>query len=202
MIHKNNITTFLVFVCFLLLVGCAQVPDGISTATITNQTDSVDRKDMMNSSFEIKALDQSLSSFEFEGYAIGKSHVGTFDIGGGSLVYNGNILVGANGVIDAASVNTGIAGLDKHLRADDFFDVEQFPSIEVVATTVSYDEATGNGTISGTIKFHGVTKDVTFPVVVFETGVSADFLLDTTPFGMTNLGVKNEVRIAFSLVTE
>ncbi len=63
--------------------------------------------------------------------------------------------------IKAASINTGVSALDDHLRSSDFFDVETFPDIRFVSTSVkaigkSQVEIAGDLTI----------KDNTRPVVM------------------------------------
>jgi len=62
-------------------------------------------------------------------------------------------------VIDTASVNTGVADRDNHLRSDDFFNAEKYPQIRFVSTAFKKIndqeyELTGNLTI----------RDVTRPV--------------------------------------
>jgi len=62
--------------------------------------------------------------------------------------------------IDAASIDTGVADRDKHLRSADFFDVERFPKLHFESTRV---EQAGAG-----YKVHGnlTVRDVTRPVVL------------------------------------
>ncbi len=43
--------------------------------------------------------------------------------------------------IDAASIDTGVDGLDTHLRGDDFFDVEEHPKITFKSTSVKQSGA-------------------------------------------------------------
>ena len=188
---------FLLFV-LVLLVGCAQPSEDLAKADIVEST--ANAGEVMSDGSKI--IDTTLSTFEFEGYAVGKSHAGTFDVYSGSLSYDGETLVAANGVIDATTVNTGIKGLDTHLKADDFFNVAVNPTIEFTSSAISYDAQTGNGTATGSLLFNGVTNDVTFPVMVTSEGMSTEFLLDTTPFNMKNAGVNKEVRIAFTFVAE
>jgi polyisoprenoid-binding protein YceI len=65
--------------------------------------------------------------------------------------------------IKAATIDTGVADRDKHLRSADFFDVEKFPEITFKSTKIApagkdrYD-------VTGTFSMHGVTKTVTLPV--------------------------------------
>ena len=204
---KYTLWLIMMVLSVLFLVGCTQPPDNLSHANVSetqNGTDTVlkdtDADISKNGAVTVK-IDGEKSTFEFVGYAIGKSHAGTFDILNGTLSYEGDVLIGASGVIDATSVNTGIKKLDNHLRADDFFDVLKYTQIIIESSSITYDQ-TGIGTITGELTFHGVTKEITFPVTVTASGVETDFLLDTTPFGMTNLGVNSDVRIVFSLVAE
>ncbi len=67
--------------------------------------------------------------------------------------------------IDAASVDTRDANRDGHLRGEDFFHVEQFPSITFTSTRV---EPTGVNAVrvTGDLTIRGVTKSVTADVTL------------------------------------
>jgi polyisoprenoid-binding protein YceI len=65
--------------------------------------------------------------------------------------------------IDPSSVNTGDAGRDQHLRAADFFDVEQFPSIDFVGKKLEKIDA-NDYKLHGDLTIKGVTKPVTLDV--------------------------------------
>lgn len=138
------------------------------------------------------------STFEFQGFKVGRDHLGVFEDFSGNLHYDGGELVGADLVVQADSVKTDTAAVDKHLKTDDFFDVEKYQTIEAAST--SFDKAAGTAT--GDLTFHGVTKEVTFPVTFTDNSVTTDFMLDTTPFGMKYIGVNKEVRIFFTLKSE
>lgn len=61
----------------------------------------------------------------------------------------------------ATSVDTGVAGRDKHLRTADFFDVEKYPEITFKSTKV---EKKGKGwVVTGDFTMRGVTKTITLP---------------------------------------
>ncbi len=137
-------------------------------------------------------VDSTNSHFEFEGYAVGKSHVGTFDDFSGSLIFDEGKIVGAEGVIPVESVNTGISKLDGHLQSDDFFDAGRYPVIKFISTSLENDVMTGQ------IDFRGVTKEISFPVIIEGNSLSADFFLDVTPFNFKYLGINKDVRIAFN----
>lgn len=65
--------------------------------------------------------------------------------------------------IDAASVNTGHAKRDEHLRSADFFDVTKYPTITFVSKKI---ERTGKDTLKviGDLTIRGVTKEITVDV--------------------------------------
>ena len=88
--------------------------------------------------------------------------------------------------IAAASIGTGNADRDGHLRSADFFDVETFPEIGFVATdVVRVDAATWQ--LTGDLTIKGVTNPVT---VEFEsTGSARD------PFGNLRVGFEGVATI-------
>lgn len=88
--------------------------------------------------------------------------------------------------IKAASINTGAADRDNHLRSGDFFDVENFPHLTFKSTNV---EMTGESTarITGDLTI----RDVTRPVVI-----DAEFLGEgKSPFGTTVAGFNGTTQI-------
>jgi polyisoprenoid-binding protein YceI len=65
--------------------------------------------------------------------------------------------------IDAASVNTGHAKRDEHLRAADFFDVAKYPTITFVSKKVMKD-GPDRLKVTGDLTMHGVTRELTVNV--------------------------------------
>lgn len=65
--------------------------------------------------------------------------------------------------IDAASIDTGVADRDAHLRSPDFFDVAKFPTLTFQSKRV---EVVGDGELKvvGDLTLHGVTKEVALAV--------------------------------------
>jgi polyisoprenoid-binding protein YceI len=65
---------------------------------------------------------------------------------------------GVEATIDVASVDTGVAPRDNHLKSPDFFDVAKFPTMTFKSTSV---RKSGEGfEIVGDLTLHGVTKQV------------------------------------------
>lgn len=77
--------------------------------------------------------------------------------------------------IDASTVDTRVADRDKHLRSQDFFWVEKYPTITFKSTKV---EKAGEGKlrVRGDLTIRGVTK----PIVLDVTGPSKEI---TSPWG-------------------
>ncbi|MBI5090462.1 MAG: YceI family protein [Actinobacteria bacterium] len=72
--------------------------------------------------------------------------------------------------VDMKSVSTGDAGRDGHLVGDDFFDVDQYPTMQFTSTSITPDG--GDYALHGDLTIKGVTKPVTF-ALEFE-GVATD----------------------------
>ncbi len=106
--------------------------------------------------------------------------------------------------VEAASIDTGIAMRDNHLRSEDFFDVKQFPTLTFESERV---EATGRrATIFGRLTVHGVARDVAVPVDVELTDIalvaSGEFVINRRDYGIVYQSflnpIGNEVRVAFT----
>ncbi len=68
-----------------------------------------------------------------------------------------------NIAIDATSIDTNHAERDKHLRSEDFFNVDRYPGITFDST--SFEQADdGTGKLTGELSLHGVTRPVTIDV--------------------------------------
>lgn len=68
-------------------------------------------------------------------------------------------------VIEAASINTGNAKRDDHLRAPDFFDAAKHPQITFKSIEVKdVNEKDSTATLVGELTMHGVTKPINLKV--------------------------------------
>jgi polyisoprenoid-binding protein YceI len=75
----------------------------------------------------------------------------------------------AEATIQVGSVDTGSEGRDGHLKKDDFFDAEKYPTIMFKSTSAKMDGDTI--LLMGDFTMHGTTQSVTLPVTVLGVGV-------------------------------
>jgi polyisoprenoid-binding protein YceI len=106
--------------------------------------------------------------------------------------------------VEAASLDTGIARRDRHLRSEDFFQVEKFPAITFESLRV---EGAGRRLlVVGRLTLRGVTREVRVPVDVSVAGnrleARGQFDVKRTDHGMNYDSAVNpigeQVRIAFA----
>ncbi|HET7067214.1 MAG TPA: YceI family protein [Nocardioides sp.] len=89
-------------------------------------------------------------------------------------------------VIKAASIDTGVADRDAHLRSGDFFESETHPEITFTSTDVERDG--DDWTITGDLTIKGTTKPIT---IEFEsTGSARD------PFGNLRIGFEGQATLS------
>ncbi len=97
--------------------------------------------------------------------------------------------------IDAASVNTGHAQRDEHLRGPDFFDVTKYSTITFVSKKVIKAD-TDRLKVVGDLTIHGVTREITVDVEGptpevkdpwgnFRRGATATTKINRRDFGLT-----------------
>lgn len=100
---------------------------------------------------------------------------------------------------DINTISTNNEQRDGHLKSADFFNVEEYPQLKF--TGKKYDVKDGEGTISGELTMHGITKPVTLNVEF--GGVVKD------PYGQTKAGFtvtgkisRKEFGLSWGSVTE
>lgn len=89
--------------------------------------------------------------------------------------------------LDAASINTGDANRDAHLKTAEFFDVEHFPTLAFASTAVARN-GEDDVAVAGDLTIHGVTKRVRF-AVEGPTPPAKD------PWGHTRIGLSATTKI-------
>jgi polyisoprenoid-binding protein YceI len=82
----------------------------------------------------------------------------------GSITFNPKDLNTASFNVSVASktVDTDNGQRDKHLRKDDYFDVEKYPTITITSSKITNSNVAGRFYFTGTITIKGVTKPIGF----------------------------------------
>ena len=102
--------------------------------------------------FRVQHLGFSWLSGRFNRFA------GTFDYDEKNVAANKVALT-----IDMASIDSNYAERDKHLRGEDFFDVENFPEARFKSTHYT-DLGQGKGRLEGELSLHGTRKMIVIDV--------------------------------------
>lgn len=114
--------------------------------------------------------------------------------------------------IPLAGLNSHVPDFDAHLRSDDFFDAEKFPTITFKSTSV---KAAGKGklTVVGDLTIKGITKPVTLNVTINKVGVqpiakreaagfSATATIKRSDFGVGKYAPNVSDEVKLSITTE
>lgn len=111
-------------------------------------------------------LDPSHSSVDFSvrhlGFSTVRGRFGSFDLA--VTTDEAGVPTSIKSTIDAATIATGSADRDAHLRSADFFDVENHPHITFESTAINRDG--DDLVIQGNLTMRGATHPVTFEAEV------------------------------------
>ncbi|MEW5677021.1 YceI family protein [Flavobacterium enshiense] len=134
-----------------------------------------------------KKVDAAASKVEWIGKKFTGQHNGTINLKEGAIVFKGKKLAGGNFTVDMTSINTtdlegkGKASLDGHLKADDFFGVEKFPTSQLVFKTIG-TKANNTYQVTADLTIKGITKPITFDMVVDKNTATAKLMIDRTKY--------------------
>ncbi|KGR77293.1 YceI family protein [Ureibacillus sinduriensis] len=133
--------------------------------------------------FEVKHMMVSKVKGTFDSYTADVEAADLADLTSATIAFK----------FDVASVNTRSEDRDNHLKGADFFDAEQFPSIEFKSTNITRDG--DDYKVTGDLTIKDVTKPVTFDVEyggkgknpwgVEVYGFEAEAKLNREEFGLT-----------------
>jgi polyisoprenoid-binding protein YceI len=119
-------------------------------------------------------------------------HTGTIQLLSGGMQFNDDKLVGGSFEIDMRSIeNTDLENeeykqkLVGHLKSDDFFGVEKYPTATMKITDVE-QKTSSKYHVTGDITIKGITKSIVFPVEVSlldtKAVASASITIDRSEF--------------------
>jgi len=115
-------------------------------------------------------VDAAKSTITWVGKKVTGSHNGTIALKSGTLNVDGKKVTGGTFVMDMTTIKDadGSAKLEGHLKADDFFGTDKFPTSTFVITKVVGSGANVN--VSGNLTIKGTTKPISFPATVTVNG--------------------------------
>ncbi|QBQ41820.1 YceI family protein [Sphingobacterium psychroaquaticum] len=160
----KNLLKLVAAVAVLLNVSFAQVKWSVDPAHT-------------NTRFEVKHLGIALIDGQFKKLE-GNVETKTGDSFDGATI---------NFTIDVSSIDTRIEARDNHLKSDDFFNAEKFPTITLKNGILKKGKK-GEYTLTGDLTIRDVTKKVVFDVVQ-NNGIITD------PWGMTRAGFTAKTKI-------
>ena len=174
--------TFLAFALFVSLVATPAFAQKKSAAA-ANPTYTVDAKS---------------SIMKWVGKKVTGQHNGTITISSGKLMTSGSTVTGGTFAIDMKSIvcldltdaetNGKLVG---HLKSDDFFGVDKFPTstFEIVSVKpLSKPQANLTHTVTGKLTIKGITNTISFPAKITMDGSHlnawAKFMVDRAKYNV------------------
>lgn len=192
-----------------LVTGCSNPADDAPKAQ-TAEAAVVDAAPQ-DSAAEVLPINPETTKLEFVGSKVTGSHDGGFKELKGTFHVVPDRLEESRlqTEIDMNSTWSDSDRLTAHLKNEDFFDVQKYPTAEFVSTKiVPNKDAEGTHTITGNLTLHGVTKSITFPATLEVTdgaaSLNSEFAINRKDFGIAYAGspdnlIRDEVLIKLSI---
>lgn len=178
---------------FMVMIAVAMVACKNDNKTVETSDTDVEVTANVDGN-EVQISDESYIWYEGKKVVGADRHNGKVQFEVGNFVVNNGKLVGGEFVIDMESISNDDIEKDeakenflKHIKSDDFFSVETYPTAKFTILEVS-DEADADGmhTVDGTLTIKGNAKNISFPAKVTTNGdevsLQADFTIDRTDF--------------------
>jgi len=196
------------FLMFTVLASCNTNPNQAST----QQAQGVATAD------NIYYIETAQSQITWTGREVStSSHYGTLDFVSGNFEISNGAIVNGEFIVDMTSINNqdmegdSKARLEGHLKSDDFFSVESYPT---AAISINSSELISDGkwNVSADLSIKGFTHPVNFEMISSEDGWSANLVFDRSKYDVRfrsgsffeNLGDKliyDDIELSINLTT-
>lgn len=136
---------------------------------------------------QTKKVDVSKSQINWVGKKVTGQHEGTINLQDGALVFKGKKLTGGNFTVDMSTISTtdlsgkGKTSLDGHLKAEDFFGTDKYPTSKLVFKTIA-DKGNNTYTVTADLTIKEITNPITFDVVVNKGVAKTKLTVDRTKY--------------------
>jgi len=192
-----------------MVVGCVSNPDGVEAETKSAQ-------EVAAAEGTAYSVDTNASKLEWTGAKVSGKHNGTIKISEGTIFLKDNQVSGGSFVVDMNSiVNLDITDAEYngklvgHLKSDDFFAVDKYPTAKFEITNVQPAEA-GKLNVSGNLTLRDTTNNISFIADVVESTESrfvanADFNINRKNWNVLYPGqaddlIADEINFKINLV--
>lgn len=134
-----------------------------------------------------KEIKVEKSKVVWKGYKVTGSHVGNISIKSGYLNFDKDVLTGGSFEMDMSTIIvTDLEGeskgqLEGHLKSNDFFGVEKFPTATLHFTSVKL-LGKNSYKVKGDITIKGKTETISFKVSVYGSKANVSLKIDRTKF--------------------
>ena len=196
------------FLMLIILASCNTNPNQAST----QQVQGVATAD------NIYNIETAQSQITWTGREVSTSyHYGTLDFVSGNFEISNGAIVNGEFIVDMTSINNqdmegdSKARLEGHLKSDDFFSVESYPT---AAISINSSELISDGkwNVSADLSIKGFTHPVNFEMISSEDGWSANLVFDRSKYDVRfrsgsffeNLGDKliyDDIELSINLTT-
>ena len=196
------------FLMLVILASCNTNPNQAST----QQAQGVATAD------NIYNIETAQSQITWTGREVSTSyHYGTLDFVSGNFEISNGEIVNGEFIVDMTSINNqdmegdSKARLEGHLKSDDFFSVESYPT---AAISINSSELISDGkwNVSADLSIKGFTHPVNFEMISSKDGWSANLVFDRSKYDVRfrsgsffeNLGDKliyDDIELSINLTT-
>jgi len=196
------------FLMLIILASCNTNPNQAST----KQAQGIATAD------NIYNIETAQSQITWTGREVSTSyHYGTLDFVSGNFEISNGAIVNGEFIVDMTSINNqdmegdSKARLEGHLKSDDFFSVESYPT---AAISINSSELISDGkwNVSADLSIKGFTHPVNFEMISSEDGWSANLVFDRSKYDVRfrsgsffeNLGDKliyDDIELSINLTT-
>lgn len=150
------------------------------------------------------------SSVHFNIKNFGVKTGGDFTGLSGTVVFNPAALATStmNVSVKSNTVNTSNDARDKHLKKEEYFDVEKYPTINFVSTKISKSTIEGRFFVIGNLTIKGVTKVVQFGFTATATtagyNFAGDFEINRRDFGVgsSSMALSDKLKVTLSIAAK
>jgi len=140
-------------------------------------------------SAQTKKIDATKSSINWVGKKVTGQHSGTVNLKDGTLIFKGKKLKGGSFTVDMTSLtSTDLSGeyqgkLNGHLKSEDFFGTEKFPTATLVFKSIVAKGANAFN-VSGDLTIKGIKNPITFDLATTANSATTKFNVDRTKYGI------------------